>query len=271
MPVEFRLPLTSKGDDALQEMMERKREADFEHGFTQQLGMTDEQVKLFAMSRSLLKSQLRAERGSTARGVKADHYANPWHDDAEGDGGAPAAPGMSAVHLAMKDMRIKTLERSETENADLLEQHQTLQERQVVEMQTFQRQALAEASQLRLREAQLARELKQTQTALRSATRKASPAAAMKSVLAAHKFKAASAAEKVGASYQSEGGESMRSLFELSGAAAPEAEPEPEPEPEPEMEPEMGVVQEDPDVAEEQPAADEAAAEMEAQTDGPRP
>lgn len=117
VPQEFTLPLHSQGDDALQEMMERKREADLEHGFSQQLGMTDEQVRLFATSRNILKRQLRAERGMSTLAMKGTHPANPRHDDKQ-----PHQQEMSAVHLAMKEaVATKMASTLEAENAELRE------------------------------------------------------------------------------------------------------------------------------------------------------
>jgi hypothetical protein len=65
VPVEFQVPVDSQGDDGLLDLMERKYEADLEHKLSQDLGLTEVEVNLFATSRDILKRKLQANEPLT--------------------------------------------------------------------------------------------------------------------------------------------------------------------------------------------------------------
>ena len=72
VPVELRLPADSQGYDGLLELMERKQEADLEHKLSQELGLTEDEVNLFAASRNILKRKLQL----MLEGIVADTQAS---------------------------------------------------------------------------------------------------------------------------------------------------------------------------------------------------
>jgi hypothetical protein len=121
VPAEFLLPLDSQGDDelmsGLRDLMERDHEAKIEHQLSQELGLTEVELKLLVTSRNILKRKLRARHAvspiTSGQLAPVDEERGmlpvPAEDEDRSD--------MSTVHLAVK-AATKTLA---ADNSDLQE------------------------------------------------------------------------------------------------------------------------------------------------------
>lgn len=101
VPFEFMLPPDSPRDDGLLELMQRSHEKELEHKLSQDIGMTKDEIQLFATSRSILKRKMDQNRHAavSTRGFPADEEEGVH---AEENAEQKTDVHMSSVHLAVR-------------------------------------------------------------------------------------------------------------------------------------------------------------------------